>query len=317
MKATSTTAGILKRQNTIETKAAGATRTFRRKRMHSLFALPLLIIPPLTVHEEPSLPVDALGTVVQGPIRDGEDALAQARALMRAAGFTEGRTILALGKARDGGWNLRFEPTDPSGWMLCNFGPDGRVVRFGEYPWRGSGGAGSAQDVEAAGWRYLTLLGVREPLEISDFHLGDIASLSFKPLIHGRPMFNLNPFFGYGMKIDPGTGRLMYFVEGSRTPVGNSAWPLVDEAQAFEILDRFARSPEANRTAQLIHREWPSSGEYELRVELGYYKFNHEDTARLVWRGTTVRPALNSVIGRFNRLVDATTGDLMEPEGWF
>lgn len=71
-------------------------------------------------------------------------------------------------------------------------------------------------------------------------------------------------------------------------------------------------NPKSDGSVRVLQPDWPQR--MELRYKLGYFKFEGNPIARLVWEARLVStengPGLDC--GCLNKVVDAITGDLLE-----
>ena len=131
----------------------------------------------------------------------------------------------------------------------------------------------------------------------------------FYRTLHDLPFFNVNPTYGHRLVVDPATGAVNYFLPSPPLP-GVNAWePIVSGPDALAKMQLWAeqRAEQQRKGLNTEWKRWP---------ELGYWKFANEERARLVWQSMayTVQSGATVGMGAYRVLVDALTGELLEPD---
>ncbi len=142
----------------------------------------------------------------------------------------------------------------------------------------------------------------------SGFASGPTGGVFYRTL-HGLTFFNMNPTYGHRLVFDPRTGAINYFLPSPPLPPVNGWSPEISGPIALEKIRLWAE-----QRAQALHKGLNTEG--KRVAELGYWKFNGEEHARLVWRSASYS-VLNGAMyggGAYRILVDALTGEVKESD---
>lgn len=154
------------------------------------------------------------------------------------------------------------------------------------------------------------------PVRLDSISVGEgLAHAKFVSRLEGRPLFNLNPFWGVLMTFDPGRQELLSYLRQLDLPPASSTTPRVSGEAARTKLVAWAKShARTNTVAGWLAEQLPGSTRTP-RIELGYYRFKNQRGADLVYR---LQVAMRDERGKEHDLgsipvyVDARTGALRD-----
>ena len=161
----------------------------------------------------------------------------------------------------------------------------------------------------------LHTLGYDRDVKLGPFHAADAHGPTcalFYRTAHGLPFFNLNPTYGHQLWFDPGTGAINYLLPSPTLPEVNAWRPNISATAAVAKISAWA----GDRVRRKHHDFRVAETQGPLTPELGYWKFEKQTTARLVWRATPYVTNRGKVIemGAYRVFVDALTGEVVEPD---
>ena len=169
-----------------------------------------------------------------------------------------------------------------------------------------------SRELVAEAWKLLKPMQPQGDVYLDDIEYSSLGfEAEFSVRINGHRFFNLNPTYGYRLSFDPRNSSLLqYFNAETPTPV-NTATARVTEKQAETKLTQLCR----DLGTGLFDPKWPWP--VRLRMELGYFKFQKEDSARLVWRGfemQTLPDGHEHESGGTSHFIDALTGEMIKSD---
>jgi hypothetical protein len=258
----------------------------------------------------------------QGRVLDGEAAVARSHRLLKDLGIHENFTLQSLSDrfylAKEPCWDVWFRSKQGRIAVVLD-ARTGRalfvqVVQAKEDPaiQRAVSDPPTPVNTRRA-WKMLHQLGYNDTVTLtprSGYANGPAGGIFYRTL-HGLIFFNWNPTYGHRLVIEPDTGAINYFLPSPPLPEVNAWKPAVSGHAALEKMSLWVK-----KRAEEKHRALVSVPRTEQTVELGYWKFHGEATARLVWQPvsyTKMRGAPYG-LGGYRILVDALTGDLIEPD---
>ena len=135
-------------------------------------------------------------------------------------------------------------------------------------------------------------------------------SACFYPTLHNLRFFNINPTYAHRLDTQAETGALTYFSASDPLPSVNAWQPRLSAGEASAKIMAVALE-RMKRKGQML----PSATE-KPKMELGYWKFQKEQQARLVWRLNHYidMHGLPYGMGPYTIFADALTGEILTPD---
>lgn len=253
---------------------------------------------------------------------DGEQAVASCRRLLRDAGIRETLTLQSL--------TDHSYITKAKCWEVWFTGPVGRVSAVLDAR---TGRALFIQAVPAQAGRpnvavdgnlpptpdgtrrqraLLRILGYGKGvrLEQDGGFSNSPTRACFYPTLHNLRFFNINPTYAHQIDTQAETGALTYFLASPPLPSVNAWQPRLSASLASKkimavALERMKRKGQP-----------PPSATEKPRMELGYWKFQKGERARLVWRLNhyVEIKGLPYGVGPYTIFADALTGEILAPD---
>ncbi len=139
----------------------------------------------------------------------------------------------------------------------------------------------------------------------------------FDVTVNGHKFFNLNPTYGYRVDLNVDRGELTYFSRPSVTPSVVASEPKISSAKAASMLRHWAKTHYIHGMG--VASMYGPQGNWRPSevVELGYFKFEKERKARLVYQAHVWTHFMNNPsteAGIIRMYVDAVTGELIAPD---
>jgi hypothetical protein len=237
---------------------------------------------------------------------DGERAVEIARQFMREAGYAEGVVLdklVPFSRKLLSDWQVVFDVEgDRASLHIDGDGTVQSMSYFRRRPF--SKELTKAQTMEA-----IRALAQRQApafrFRADPNELGNLDAL-----VGDRTFLNSQP--RWGLRMEFRAGRLSYFRRSLDLPKIGAIEPRVSPSDAEKAFREYALSTESDRSARSLQPDRPG-GPDRLVVDLGYYKFTSEATARLVYRGRAFN-APESNPDSLNILIDAVTGEKIAPD---
>ena len=167
-------------------------------------------------------------------------------------------------------------------------------------------------ELVAAAWKLLKPMHPQGDVhldEIEHSSLGFCAEFSVR--INGHRFFDINPTYGYWLWFDWRNNSVLQYLNAEPPTPVNAASARVTEKSAETKLTQLCR----DLGTGLFDPKWPWP--VRLRMELGYFKFQKEDSARLVWRGyvmQTLSDGHEHESGGTSHFIDALTGEMIKSD---
>jgi hypothetical protein len=247
---------------------------------------------------------------------DGEQAVERARRIAAAVGVRRELVLHSLARVEKGpyepAWSVWFKINDEHGFVNLSLKTGLPVqIQFPRKVDRPRGGGRPTKESVDRAWRTIRALGYGESvrLDSSGGFTSTPDTAYFYVLRHGLPFFSNNPLYAHMLWFNDERNEVEFFTASPEPPPVNAWKPKVSRADALAKL-RSWYEPQmlAKGLGLALARQKPG-------VELGYWKFRNEATARLVWRMRNTEtieglPYSDSP----NIVVDALTGELFEPD---
>lgn len=277
----------------------------------------------------------ALGLIVfYGDHReiDGEDAVNIATRFARSMGFHERLDIASLNQADSKQWRIGSGKLEQVQLVL----PDGRFMQIfvsmkGEielfqliqapgHTLQSNQTLPPGTDVSAMARRLLKFAHPTGEYELRPFDKGawgPFRSAFFDVTIEAHRFFNLNPTYAYNINFDGRNGQVNWFSRPPSIPPVAATKPVISSAKAVALLEHWARTHYLRQRGNSSMFAPDSPWNPTTVAELGYYKFEHESKARLVYRGqvwTHIKGLPSTESGWIRMYADAITGELIAPD---
>ena len=167
-------------------------------------------------------------------------------------------------------------------------------------------------ELVTAAWKLLKPMHPQGDVRLDDIEHGSLGfTAEFSVRINGHRFFNLNPTYGYRLWFDWRSNSVLQYLNAEPPTPVNAASPRVTEQSAETKLMQLCR--DLGRGLFDPKSPWP----VYLRMELGYFKFQKEASARLVWRGfavETLPDAHEQECGATSHFVDALNGEMIKSD---
>jgi hypothetical protein len=146
---------------------------------------------------------------------------------------------------------------------------------------------------------------------------GPFRSVFFDMTVAGHPFFNLNPTYAYNINLDGRSGQVNWFSRPPEIPRVTATEPKIPSNSALALLEHWARTHYIHGMGVTSMFAPTSPWHPTTTAELGYFKFQKEPKARLVWEAhvwTHIRNSPSTEGGLLRMYVDAVTGELISPD---
>lgn len=247
------------------------------------------------------------------PSIDGEQAASIARRFLRDAGHSQPYGLSHLGQ--DSG------PENRGGWRVgLESGPNFATVtldRKGTVTYM-SFGQGRGKPKPQTRDQAIAIANAfgRKVAPTYQFQVGNVGNgpneqtlVDLDVLVTRRSFFNINPH--YGLRVQCRGGQIVWYQRVLDLPKPNATQARISASQALVSLRAYAQKATQDGIARLLKPDWPQKNLVE--PELGFYKFQGEATARLVWRANVLSDRRHR-LGSLRIYVDALTGKTIPPD---